>query len=353
MATIPPNVTAEDAYRLGQLLLFGQFMYGIGLWELIICAVGTPVNAVVLYIAIWLSKKGSSGNGGKQQWFVASMTAADLLFCSIHSPMFYALYTLGQRFDSGSCSLFYIISHISVVASSLSLLLINVDKFLALHKPLHYPSLMTTRRVWATLVCFWLVSIAWASFLVFGPFLSISNNCGPIFKPEYRILYYIFAVIFFALPVCASVFIAVFVIGIARRSRTPNLLVRSAGTGNGLASKWLLELHMASSNVETNSQKQRQVHQERRKNVKAITFVVTTTLWSAVTLLPYRFALIGNWMGYGGVVWPSIFLALTTMNALGKQKDDFDRTLKKATFASVSRKSFHHNSYAKAISKTS
>lgn len=318
MTTVEINLTQDRLENnllelQRQESLLNNFMFGIGIWEMVICAIGTPMNALVFCLAIWMSREGGAATGGKQQWFVASMTAADFLFCSIHSPMFFALYSLERPFNEYSCSFFYLTTHISIVASSLSLLLLNVDKFLALHKPLHYPSLMTTRRVVGLLVAFWLLSIGWAAFLVFGPLLTSISNCGFKFKPNYRIMYYAFAVVFFALPVCISVFIAIFVTIVAKRSRSSSLRVK-AGAGRHLASRWLLEIELAASK----DLEKRQQQQERRKNVKAITFVFCTTLWSAITLLPYRFAFIMTLLGYKSVLWPSIFLTMTTMNALGK-----------------------------------
>lgn len=89
---------------------------------------------------------------------------------------------------------------IGPIASSLSLLLLNIDKFLYVYKPLHYHLIMTKSRIVASGFTAWSIAIAGAALLCFGPATEYAlSSCH--FKPTLREVYLSFLVIFFVLPV--------------------------------------------------------------------------------------------------------------------------------------------------------
>lgn len=258
----------------------------VGYWELGVAIIGTPANLLVLYLTVIFLRRGSrrpaaATSDRRHQsnlWFIFSMTLSDWFFSSIHAPMMFAQYAFGVKYGSETCLIMYIVTHASTICSSISLLWLNVDKFLYLNQPLHYQTRVTSRRALGAVICAWATSVVWALFFMLGPFTKYTPPCE--FRPSHIYWYIAFAVGFFVVPtvvsLSVSIYIACVVIRVMReneaRRRTGTVLCNGSGTPG-------------------------QRSTTTTANIKAIAFVFTTTMWSAVTYLPCK----GGTNGHFGV----------------------------------------------------
>lgn len=184
----------------------------VGILELLVFVVGTPANIVVLCLAL-IRKKSSDIQAGRKRnitkYLVISMTFADLLFCGVHSPMMFLSYSRGVDFSAVPCVALFAVTHMATVASSLSLLLINIDKFLHLRRPLHYAVYVTTNRGLLSVLLCWIVSIGWSLLFIFGSYIEYNERCDV--RVTDKGIYILFAVGFFVVPTVISLVISVYV----------------------------------------------------------------------------------------------------------------------------------------------
>lgn len=291
----------------------------VGLTELFVAIFGAPMNAVVL-LAACSRRKGMTLKSRRNitECLVISMSTADLIFSIFHSPIGFVYFYLGIPLNEWTCYFFYTTTHVSTIASSLSLLWLNVNKFLQLHRPLHYFLYMTKSRALIFIAIGWLISLAWGAFFVFGPFIKYSNGCTAILR--YPELYIFFATEFFVLPTVVSLFvsvdIALLVLNEKQRRFRENFLRPSRPRQS------------RTPEIQNEEQPQLVPGRQRSKNgrdpgnVRRISFVFATTVWSAVTVLPYRIAYIINSLpGYKptnfGMSLSFCLFALLALNAAG------------------------------------
>src|SRR5689334_1244924 len=126
-------------------------------WSYFGCGLATIfMNCLVLYIAF----RYIDFRTKPSQIFVVSMTMADL---------FFGFTFLGSRpflkyFSLTLCGPYYIILWACQISSVLFLLYLNIDKFISLYWPLHYPSIVTERLVAIPTVISWLILIGFPSY---------------------------------------------------------------------------------------------------------------------------------------------------------------------------------------------
>lgn len=177
------------------------------------------------------------------------MTTADLLVTTVYSGLFAVRQLLRLPFSSHLCAVMLLSVQIPSVASSLSLLLLNVDKLVCLQSPLRH-AVAANRPIWLTaLTVVWLISFIWSANFVLPHLADVNSTCQ--YKPP-PVLLAAGLVAFFLLPILLSSAFSCRVVGIvfsARRHRA-----RSSGRPTG----------------------------------RPILFVFATTLWAAVTTVPYR-----------------------------------------------------------------
>lgn len=269
-----------------------------GIWECVVAAIGAPANLLVMSIAISLITRTSRRRRGQKsynQYYVLSMTVADFLFTSIHAPLYGTMYAFQLDYSFPVCHFLYIATHTSTVSSSLSLLCLNIDKFVAIHKPLHHSLIMNKKTTLRLLALCWIVSASWAVLLTEGPLMSMPIPCKATL--EHEVAYYTFTVVFFVLPILLSFLIAVYVAlvtgrrssMVSRDESAHSQTARAEDTNN--TKELVCQRHWTRERRRTNLDKY-------KSHAKTLTFVFCTTVWSTITSIPVRI-LRDSWVPMG------------------------------------------------------
>lgn len=295
----------------------------VGLTELFVAVFGTPMNAIVL-LAACSRRKGMTLKSRRNitEILVISMSTADLIFSMFHAPLGFVYFYMGAKLSAWPCFFFYTTTHISTIASSLSLLWLNVNKFLQLHRPLHYFLYMTKSRAVAFIAAGWTISIGWGLFFVFGPFMKYDECNVSLRYPE---LYIFFATEFFVLPTVVSLFVSVDIAAVVlneNRRRFRELLLRPVIPRNSRTLEGQYPEPPPSHHQPLVNDRRRSKNSRDTGNIRRITFVFGTTVWSAITVLPYRLAYIahllpGNQSTPTGVAITFCLFAMMALNAAG------------------------------------
>ncbi|XP_026557396.1 glucose-dependent insulinotropic receptor-like [Pseudonaja textilis] len=148
-------------------------------------------NLLVIIVVCRLKKKRSSGN----YVFILNLAAADLLV---------GVMCIGDALDDATDALFdtnlvFCLIRICMgitpcIGSILTLLLVSLDKYLAVKLPLHYPSLMSKKRVILSLVVLWVISFLVGHLpLIFSGLQQnkLKGNCGLLSAAKSDYLYII------------------------------------------------------------------------------------------------------------------------------------------------------------------
>lgn len=142
---------------------------------LAICNVtGFIANCFVFYCA-WCfcyNRSSASSSSSHVHQLIISMTLADLIYCSFVFPM-NMYYQSGASLSSELCVAYFFVARFSHVASVLSLLALNVDKFLYIAVPFHYQMIVTTIRVRVVIMVIWILSLSLGGFSI-----SLSSELG-------------------------------------------------------------------------------------------------------------------------------------------------------------------------------
>ncbi|CAH1971928.1 unnamed protein product [Acanthoscelides obtectus] len=136
---------------------------GTVLW-LCVCITTTVVTVlgnVLTILAILLSKRLSSMMAN---YFVFSLAIGDLLV-GFSIPYHMLFYMIGEDFGSGktSCLLRFVFTSFACSSSITNLLLIAMDRYVAIVYPLHYGSFMTKKRVCIFIAASWVTATTMAS----------------------------------------------------------------------------------------------------------------------------------------------------------------------------------------------
>lgn len=282
----------------------------VGIWLLIVSLFGTPANFLVLCCAWKLFRKMprniANSNNVFHQYFVISMTVADLAFVSIYAcVMSIQYFSLNISLNVYECGFVYFICHASTVCSSLSLLCLNIDKFIAVIRPLHHNSIVTKSRVLILISICWLISIIWALFFVFTMISTSPGNCGMVLASFET--YCIFTVTFFILPTLLSVILSI-IVGIVAYTQSSlkfespvrnskfEFPARKNGSVSGVKFVWDTktgsEYRKISKRSSSSIGSMRDEKLSRYRSVinrfRTLIFVFATTMWSFLTCLPYR-----------------------------------------------------------------
>lgn len=195
----------------------------VGLLELFVFVFGVPLNLTVFILVHTSRKRAVVSNVHKRritEMFVVSMTSADLLFCAVSAPLMFSNFNRDIGLSAVPCLTLFAVTHASTVASSLSLLWLNLNKFLHLHMPLHHFLYITRSRALGCMLISWLASIAWGFLFILGPFITYDAQCN-IFL-HHKSVYVVFVTVFFVLPAVVSLVISVYVAVVVVEAKTGN-----------------------------------------------------------------------------------------------------------------------------------
>ena len=163
-----------------------------------------------------------------------NLATTNLLFCIIIMPMIIAPtmaheYIFGKS-DYVRCQVCYaeaVIMAILLLMSAYSVVLLSVDRFLYLKKPLKYSSIVTAKRVAGILVLCWVLFTAFSILPVFGvgfvAFAHVIAICTIVFQPfggkNYFLTYYWFYIVLASMiPIVILLFTNTWMLCIVRKS---------------------------------------------------------------------------------------------------------------------------------------
>lgn len=206
------------------------------------------LNAFVLLIVFRYIKY----NVRFEQLYVINLTVSDFLF----GLVFMTTAKVHLNMPWWFCRPFYVIIWSSRIASVMFLLLLNIHKLVTLFYPLHSMIFMSKQRVVSQIIVCWAVILCISSVyateaLVVKTVDDSTVSCAVVTHP---IFYMCMVIFFYILPLTMSLGISICIFVLAQKK----------------------------------ARKCCNVSKERRKFCKRILFVFTSTVWTAVTCIPYR-----------------------------------------------------------------
>eukprot|EP00112_Aurelia_sp_Birch-Aquarium-sp1_P017858 Seg4180.1 transcript_id=Seg4180.1/GoldUCD/mRNA.D3Y31 product="Histamine H2 receptor" protein_id=Seg4180.1/GoldUCD/D3Y31 len=96
--------------------------------------------------------------------FIASLSTADILVSSVAQPFYVAILVLGSHYSCWLERIGHFCGALTSASSTLAILIVSVDRYIFITKPLHYHMIMSSGRVYAGLAYIW-VSAVLVSFL--------------------------------------------------------------------------------------------------------------------------------------------------------------------------------------------
>lgn len=129
------------------------------------CVVGTLGNGLVLTALVNDPRLRSSTD-----YFISSLSMADLLVTALYQPMFVFRVNLfqilqGNRLFRGIMSC---VGHLSILASVTSMFVITIDRLVSIAKPMHYTRLVTKRVTYMAICVVWAISFCISIFYSIG-----------------------------------------------------------------------------------------------------------------------------------------------------------------------------------------
>jgi hypothetical protein len=198
---------------------------------------------------------------------------ADFLSTAFHYPAVAAWYISNAEYDPNFCLALVLVAQATSMASSLSLLCLNVDKFLYVTYSIKYELYVSQQRALLATASVWAVSIGWALVFVTNFINGVGHGCS--YSGIETTSYIVFSVCFFILPTILSLIISIHIAVIVSRYTC--------------ASKLELTAIKQQNQLNAGNCKRHSINQRCRwKPLKRITFIFTTTVWTVITCLPYR-----------------------------------------------------------------
>ncbi|CAI4224093.1 unnamed protein product [Auanema sp. JU1783] len=208
------------------------------------------------------------GNGDQcLHVFLLSMTIGDLLLTSVCYPLEYIPALWDFHLPRQINVTMHFLAWVALSGSSISLILLNLEKLLYFKYPLSYSSYVTRKRgvritigVWVA--CFVFVSGCW----FFDCFNCVEDHCGTLaLLPQRTMMYIMFSISVCITPTLTSLMVALYILKIVSSHR-----------------KKLAE-EQALYSMNTTS-----VSHAIASRLRTFYFIFMTTVFTAATLLPYR-----------------------------------------------------------------
>ncbi|CAD5228774.1 unnamed protein product [Bursaphelenchus okinawaensis] len=203
--------------------------------------------------------------------FLFSMTLADFILTGICYPIEFSPRTnFFPQFPFAINAAMHMLCWISLIVSSVSLVFMNIDKLFYFQSPLRYTEHFTRRRSLFICTLCWAFSIAFVIFAwVRKSFRCVDDNCATLAIFPNRLHIYIpFMLSVGVIPTVTSLTVALYILKIMQFHR------------NQIKQEKLL------CSPNTNDSRQNSVFVTK---IRTFYFVFMTTVFTAITLLPYRF----------------------------------------------------------------
>ncbi len=169
------NVTRNWNTTFEAIIMYGASMptwllVSIFVFLLLIIVIG---NSLVIIAVVKFRHLRSVNNT-----FVVSLALVDLLFGVIAIPQ---LFTLNGAFTSQAMCKVYVAANEAICGlSALHILAINVDRYIAITRPLRYHSLVTHKRAMVTVALLWTVGICGSVGFLFSGMVHFAG-CVPVY----------------------------------------------------------------------------------------------------------------------------------------------------------------------------
>ncbi|XP_063721267.1 muscarinic acetylcholine receptor M1-like isoform X2 [Symsagittifera roscoffensis] len=151
-----------------------------GLWALALCVfvplcIATITGNILVLVAFRRERKLRTVTN----YFLVSLAVSDLIIGLISMPL-YSIYVLKDEtwiFHENFCTFYLCVDYTVSGASALHLLLISLDRYLSISRPLRYRPERTARRVLVAIAVVWLVPfVTWAPSIVLWPIFNPSKH---------------------------------------------------------------------------------------------------------------------------------------------------------------------------------